>query len=74
MLHKALATLAAAAIMAFAVLPADAAKKAKRYRAETRTTTVSPSLDGRITGRSRTCGYATFQYDGLGVPHGPYCH
>ena len=74
MLHKALAALAAAAIMAFAVLPADAAKKAKRYRVETRTTTVSPSLDGRITGRSRTCGYATFQYDGLGVPYGPYCH
>ena len=40
----------------------------KRYDVQT------PSLDGRITGRPRTCGYDTFQYDGLGVPYGPYCH
>jgi hypothetical protein len=33
-----------------------------------------PSLDGRITGRTRTCWFETLQYDGLGVPYGPYCH
>jgi hypothetical protein len=32
------------------------------------------SLDGRNTGRSRTCGSETFQYDNRGVPYGPYCH
>jgi hypothetical protein len=42
----------------------------KRYMQRTQT----PSLDGRVTGRSRTCGFATFQYDGWGVPYGPYCH
>ena len=46
-------------------------KKLKRSDAQKRST---PSLDGRVTGRSRTCGFATFQYDGLGVPYGPYCH
>jgi hypothetical protein len=46
-------------------------KKLKRSDAKKRST---PSLDGRVTGRSRTCGFATFQYDGLGVPYGPYCH
>ncbi len=66
------AGLCAAVIMvtAFSLLPADAAKKAKRYRQDT----TSTSLDGRITGRPRTCGYDMFQYDSRGVPHGPYCH
>jgi hypothetical protein len=41
-----------------------------QYRVEQQT----PSLDGRITGRPRTCGYETFQYDFDGVPYGPYCH
>jgi hypothetical protein len=35
---------------------------------------VAPSLDGRITGRARTCWHETFVYDGKGVPVGPYCH
>jgi len=34
----------------------------------------SGSLDGRVTGRARTCGYNTFVYDNRGVPTGPYCH
>jgi hypothetical protein len=34
----------------------------------------TPSLDGRITGRTRTCWFETLQYDGFGVPYGPYCH
>ena len=29
---------------------------------------------GRITGRTRTCWFETLQYDGFGVPYGPYCH
>jgi hypothetical protein len=76
MLHKGLAALAAAAVMAtaFAVPPADAAKKAKRHRPAATTTSTSPSLDGRITGRARTCWHDTFLYDNRGVPYGPYCH
>ena len=34
----------------------------------------SASLDGRVTGRARTCGFNTFVYDNRGVPTGPYCH
>jgi hypothetical protein len=52
-------------------------KKLKRSDAQKRyiqMQTQTPSLDGRVTGRSRTCGFATLQYDGLGVPYGPYCH
>jgi hypothetical protein len=61
----------ALAVTAFAVLPADArAKKKMKYRADTTTL----SLDGRNTGRARTCGFDTFLYDGYGVPVGPYCH
>ena len=52
-------------------LPADArAKKKTKYRADSATL----SLDGRNTGRARTCGFDTFLYDGYGVPVGPYCH
>ena len=76
MLRKALATIAAATIMvaAFAVPPADA-KKVKNGKADRQeATTVAPSLDGRITGRARTCWHDTFVYDVRGVPVGPYCH
>jgi hypothetical protein len=69
--YKGLAAVAAAAIVAtaFAVMPAEAAKKQpKEYRSDT------TSLDGRVTGRPRTCGYETFLYDTRGVPVGPYCH
>ena len=73
MTMRCLVAIAAAIVTAtIVVLPADArAKKVKRPDAQQRQT---PSLDGRITGRPRTCGYETFQYDGLGVPYGPYCH
>jgi hypothetical protein len=66
----------AAIVATMFVLPADARTKkqkppdVQRYERQTQT----PSLDGRITGRPRTCGFATFQYDGWGVPYGPYCH
>ena len=57
---------------------ADARVKTKKRSTAARTQAVQaqqvPSLDGRITGRPRTCGFATFQYDGWGVPYGPYCH
>ncbi len=72
LLPKTILALFAAAIMvtAFSLVPADArAKKKSQYR-----TATTPSLDGRTTGRPRTCGYETFQYDGFGVPYGPYCH
>jgi hypothetical protein len=32
--------------------------------------TQTPSLDGRITGRTRTCWFETLQYDGLEVRYG----
>ena len=58
-------------VIAFALLPADArAQKKTKYRADT----VTLSLDGRNTGRARTCWFDTFLYDGYGVPVGPYCH
>jgi hypothetical protein len=89
MLGKGLVAVVTAAtlVSAFFVLPADArAKKEKQYRVEKeyrvekqyrvekpyRGGTIS--LDGRNTGRARTCGYDTFIYDELGVPTGPYCH
>jgi hypothetical protein len=82
MIRKAVVVLATAAIMATALSaqPADARAKKKSqhrtdsapYRADTAPSL--PSLDGRTTGRPRTCGYQTFQYDGFGVPYGPYCH
>jgi hypothetical protein len=54
----------------FAVLPADAARKQKpRPRPE-----ASSSLDGRVLGYPRTCGYDYFQYSTTGTPVGPYCH
>jgi hypothetical protein len=74
MVRKSLVAIAAMAVMvAFSVVPADAAraKKEKRPRANTATST---SLDGRNTGRTRTCWNETLVYDGLGVPVGPYCH
>ncbi len=74
-MQKGLVALIAAAIVssAFAALPADArAKKKSQYRPDRADT--APSLDGRTTGRPRTCGFDTFQYDGFGVPYGPYCH
>jgi hypothetical protein len=75
---KNLSTVIAAAIVALLfVPPADArAKKQKRPDLQRRyeVQTPTPSLDGRITGRTRTCWFETLQYDGLGVPYGPYCH
>jgi hypothetical protein len=68
--QRVLGLIAAAMVAAaFTAVPADARTKSKvRYRDET------PSLDGRITGRPRTCGYEMFQYGPGGAPHGPYCH
>ena len=59
MVCKRLVTVAVTALMvtAFAVLPADArAKKKTKYRGDSATV----SLDGRNTGRARTCGFDTF--------------
>jgi hypothetical protein len=86
--HKGLLAVVAVVITmtAVAVLPAAArTKKEKQYRADTtslakkhkkqqRQLVGPPSLDGRTTGRSRTCWNDTFVYDGRGVPVGPYCH
>ena len=76
MLRKALAAIVAAAIMvtAFAVPSADAKKGTKGKRDRQETMTVAPSLDRRVTGRTRTCGHDTMLYDSNGMPYGPYCH
>jgi hypothetical protein len=72
--YKSLSVIVAAALITMTFsLPADErVKKQKRYGVVHAQQT--PSLDGCITGRPRTCGFATFQYDGWGVPYGPYCH
>lgn len=67
-----LVVLSTAAILVMALsATADARAKKKQtpYRGDQ-----TISLDGRNTGRARTCGFETFVYDGLGVPVGPYCH
>ena len=77
----ALAAAAVIAVTAALSTPADARKKKKQYRVDptSRIDTAwppggrVPSLDGVYLGRERTCGYATFRYDGFGVPMGPYC-
>jgi hypothetical protein len=73
MLRTIIGVLAAAiTATAFSALPADAAKKSKkRYPAPA---AAGQSLDGRVTGYPRTCGYNYFLYDDRGVPLGPYCH
>jgi hypothetical protein len=77
-MKKTLAAVVAVVVAAaLLTLPADARpKKQKRPDAQRRyeIQTQTPSLDGRITGRTRTCWFETLQYDGLGVPYGPYCH
>jgi hypothetical protein len=50
---------------------ADAAKKTKRQAAPAAT---GQSLDGRVLGYPRTCGYNYYIYDVRGIPVGPYCH
>lgn len=72
-LHHRHFALVIAAIMAVtsALTPADARAKKRQYQ---QYQTQTPSLDGRITGRTRTCGFDSLQYDGYGVPYGPYCH
>lgn len=66
------AVVTALMVTAFASLPADA--RAKKKKTKYRADTVTLSLDGRNTGRARTCWFDTFLYDGYGVPVGPYCH
>ena len=74
-LHTSAVATVAIMMITFAAFPADAAnKKGKRYRPETSTIGTSTSLDGRVTGHTRTCGYDTLQYSAAGAPHGPYCH
>jgi hypothetical protein len=77
MLPKILAAVAVAAVTATALAsPADAAKRRHygHYRHYGYYPSVPPSLDGRVTGRPRSCYSDTFIYDNRGVPIGPYCH
>jgi hypothetical protein len=80
MIRNAFVALAVAATTAstFAVPSADARtyKKERQYYYGQcfNAQPSSASLDGRVTGRARTCGHETFVYDNRGVPTGPYCH
>jgi hypothetical protein len=65
--------IAAAVVATMFLLPADARPKKQKRPAVVQTQQV-PSLDGRITGRTRTCGFDLLQYARRGVPYGPYCH
>jgi hypothetical protein len=79
-------TAAAIAVSTFAVSSADARTKRQYYygygygygqgygQTYFNAQPSSASLDGRVTGRARTCGHNTFVYDNRGVPTGPYCH
>ena len=74
-----LATVALAAMVASPALAQTAAHRARvqQYPSQFDQSygrTVTPSLDGRVEGHSRTCGYDTFQYDSEGTQTGPYCH
>ncbi|MFL6796905.1 MAG: hypothetical protein ACJ8F3_05785 [Xanthobacteraceae bacterium] len=73
MLHKlfAVLTVSLTIVSVTAVWPAEAARKQRQPRQEA---LQSLSLDGRNTGRPRTCGYDSYIYDSRGVPTGPYCH
>src|SRR5262249_9613697 len=53
-----------------AVSPADAAREERKYRSQDRSQQ-SLSLDGRNTGRPRTCGHDSFGYDGWEFRWGP---
>jgi hypothetical protein len=75
-IYKLPVTLAAVPIVALlaatlAAVPAQAGKQRQYVYTWGGSST---SLDGRNTGRARTCGYDAFQYDSRGVPRGPYCH
>jgi len=69
-LYKTLVALAAAAIAVTSLSLSPAYAKSKKGQQEV----AQPSLDGRVTGQPRTCGFDYFVYDVKGVPTGPYCH
>jgi hypothetical protein len=67
--------IAAVGMATILAVPADARPAKKQKHPAAVQSQQTPSLDGRITGRTRTCGFDTLQYDGMsGVPSGPYCH
>jgi hypothetical protein len=73
MIGKFIGVLATMIVMsAFSTLPADAAKKSKS-KPRSPTATTGQSLDGRVLGYPRTCGYDYYIYGSEG-PVGPYCH
>jgi hypothetical protein len=76
MLPKILAAVAIAAVTAAAFSsPADAARRARHYyHPHYYASSQGASLDGRVTGRPRTCWSDTYVRDNRGVPVGPYCH
>ena len=64
-----MSTIAAAIVATMLALPADARAKQKRSDAQKRYEVQMLSLvDGRITGRPRTCGYETFNMMDWQVP------
>jgi hypothetical protein len=70
---RVVAITAALVATALCVPSADArARKKNQYRVDAPANQlVAPSLDGRITGRARTCWHETFVYDARGGPGRP---
>jgi hypothetical protein len=56
-------------------VPVGAAPRERRAaEPPARRSSEPPSLDGRVTGQPRTCGFDTFVYSSSGGTMGPYCH
>jgi hypothetical protein len=73
------ATVAIAAMAASSAMAQAATHRARPQQAPARVDLPyvragTPSVDFRVEGQPRTCGFYTFQYDTEGTPTGPYCH
>jgi hypothetical protein len=65
----------AAILAVLLAVSADAAPRQRRAaEPPARQSSETSSLDGRVTGHPRTCGFDTFVYSPSGGTMGPYCH
>jgi hypothetical protein len=69
-----LVAIAVAAVIAIGLSVTSADARKKPQASDPAGNADVPSLDGRVLGRPRTCGFDLFQYDSSGSTVGPYCH